>query len=118
MVERSGGTEQREGALAGQVVVVTGAAKGIGLGCARVMGRAGASVAVVDVDAAACAAGVQELRELGIVAETYLCNVGLADDVNRMIAGVVQRFDRIDVVVNELHSAGVSPDPAHEEEQS
>jgi ribose transport system ATP-binding protein len=29
MGERSGGTEQREGALAGQVVVVTGAAKGI-----------------------------------------------------------------------------------------
>jgi NAD(P)-dependent dehydrogenase (short-subunit alcohol dehydrogenase family) len=100
MVERAGGTEQREGALAGQVAVVTGAAKGIGLACARVMGRAGASVAVVDFDAAACAASVGELRELGIVAETYLCNVGQAEDVHRMIEAVMRRFDRIDVVVN------------------
>jgi NAD(P)-dependent dehydrogenase (short-subunit alcohol dehydrogenase family) len=100
MVESSVLTKERAGALAGQVAVVTGGAKGIGQGCARVLGRAGACVAVVDRDAAACEATVQELRDLGVTAEAYLCNVGRADDVGRMIEAVVNRFGRIDVVVN------------------
>jgi NAD(P)-dependent dehydrogenase (short-subunit alcohol dehydrogenase family) len=100
MVEASLMTDKHEGALAGQVAVVTGGAKGIGLGCSRVMGRAGASIAVVDFDATACDASVRELSQLGITAEAYLCDVGKAEDVNRMIEGVVSRFGRIDVVVN------------------
>jgi NAD(P)-dependent dehydrogenase (short-subunit alcohol dehydrogenase family) len=100
MVERSSVTEQPEGVLAGQVAVVTGAAKGIGLGCARELGRAGAALAVVDIDAAACEASTQELRDLGVTAEAYLCDVGRVDSVNPMIDGVVNRFGRIDVVVN------------------
>ena len=100
MVEGSSGTGNGRGALAGQVAVVTGGAKGIGLGCARVIGREGASIAVVDFDASACVASVAELRDLGVTAEWYLCDVGKAEDVNHMIEGVVTRFGRIDVVVN------------------
>ena len=100
MVEGSLETKGRDGVLAGQVAVITGGAKGIGLGCARVMGREGACVAVVDFDAAALDAAVKELRERGITAEPYQCNVGKAEDVNRMIQAVVDRFGQIDVVVN------------------
>ena len=85
MAGGSGGTIIGNGALAGQVAVVTGGAKGIGLGCARVMGRAGACIAVVDYDAGACEASVAELRDMGITAEPYVCDVGKAEDVNRMI---------------------------------
>ena len=104
MVEGSLMTNKHESVLAGQVAVVTGGAKGIGLGCARVLGRAGAYIAVVDFDAAACEESVRELSALGITAEAYLCDVGKAEDVNRMIEGVVNRFGRIDVVIN---NAGV-----------
>jgi NAD(P)-dependent dehydrogenase (short-subunit alcohol dehydrogenase family) len=100
MVEGSLTTNEHKGALAAQVAVVTGGAKGIGLGCARVMGREGAYVAVVDFDAPACEASLAELRDLGITAEAYWCDVGRAEDVNQMIEGVVARFGRIDVVVN------------------
>jgi 7-alpha-hydroxysteroid dehydrogenase len=62
MVEGSSRTGNGRGALAGQVAVVTGGAKGIGLGCARVIGREGASIAVADFDASACEASVAELR--------------------------------------------------------
>jgi NAD(P)-dependent dehydrogenase (short-subunit alcohol dehydrogenase family) len=100
MVEGSSGTNSSRGVLAGQVAVVTGGGKGIGLGCARVMGRAGASIAVVDLDDQACGESVRELGQLGITAEPYRCDVGKTEDVNRMIEGVVTCFGRIDVVVN------------------
>lgn len=104
MVEQSSVTQTGQGILAGQVAIVTGGAKGIGLGCARVLGQAGASVGIVDVDAAACEAGVQDLRGLGVIAGAYLCDVGRKDQVDSMIAAVVNRFGRLDVVVN---NAGV-----------
>ena len=55
---KEAGVSDFNGSLAGQVAVVTGGAKGIGRGCARVMGRAGACIAVVDFDEAACEASV------------------------------------------------------------
>lgn len=99
MTSQSSVTQTGQGILAGQVAVVTGGAKGIGLRCARVLGQAVASVGIVDVDAAACEAGVQELRSLGVTAEAYLCDVGRKDQVDLVIAAVVDRFGRLDVVV-------------------
>lgn len=104
MVEGSLTTNKQEGVLAGQVAVVTGGAKGIGRGCARVLGQAGACVAMVDIDTAACEASLRELRGLGVTAEFYLCDVGQAAAVNHLIEAVVNRFGGIDVVVN---NAGV-----------
>ena len=49
----------------GRVALITGAAKGIGWGCAQVLGMAGAAVALVDIDANGVESAAQQLRGYG-----------------------------------------------------
>jgi len=100
MSESSSVAEKPTGILTNQVALVTGGAKGIGLGCARVLGRAGGAIAVVDIDVEAAQAAVQSLRAEGVTAEAYTANVGHADQVNQLVSAVVERFGRIDIVIN------------------
>lgn len=83
--------------LAGQVALVTGAARGIGLATARELVGRGASVAVVDLDQGAADAAAADLhgeRALGIAAD-----VTDRAAMQRAVATAVERFGRLDVVV-------------------
>ncbi len=91
-------------ALDNKIAIVTGAAKGIGLGCARVLGEAGAAVALVDIDQAAAQKAVEELRAEGVQVEAFMTDVSRSDQVNQMVAAAVKSFGQIDIVVN---NAGV-----------
>jgi NAD(P)-dependent dehydrogenase (short-subunit alcohol dehydrogenase family) len=86
--------------LTGKVAIVTGAAKGIGLGCARVLGRAGALIGMVDIDAPALNTAVGALGAEGITAMAFAADVSLSDDVHRMVAAVLSRYGRVDIVLN------------------
>jgi NAD(P)-dependent dehydrogenase (short-subunit alcohol dehydrogenase family) len=90
--------------LTGRVGIVTGAAKGIGLGCAQVLGAAGAAVALVDIDRPALQTTVESMRAQGLIVEAFAADVSRSDDVSRMVGAVVERFGRLDFVVN---NAGV-----------
>jgi NAD(P)-dependent dehydrogenase (short-subunit alcohol dehydrogenase family) len=90
--------------LDGKIAIVTGAAKGIGFGCARVLGSAGATIAAIDVDEPALQSVVQHLRENGVTAEAYCADVSSTEAVDSAIQAIAARFERIDVVVN---NAGV-----------
>lgn len=83
--------------LAGQVVVVTGGAAGLGLAYARRFLAEGASVVLVDVlDPAEAVAGLEAGdRVLGLQAD-----VAEAGSVDRMAQEARRRFGRIDVLVN------------------
>jgi NAD(P)-dependent dehydrogenase (short-subunit alcohol dehydrogenase family) len=84
-----------------KVVLVTGAASGIGLGAALRFAAEGASVVLVDRDAAALPAAAAKLREQG-GGETMevVCDVGVEQDVTAAVGQVMARFERLDVVVN------------------
>ena len=84
-----------------KVVLVTGAASGIGLGAALRFAAEGASVVLVDRDAAALPAAAAKLREQG-GGETreVVCDVGVEQDVTAAVEQVMVRFGRLDVVVN------------------
>ena len=85
----------------GRVALVTGAGSptGIGFACARALGRAGAAVAVAStterINERASELGAEGVDAAGFVAD--LTSAGAADE---MIAAVIARFGRLDLVVN------------------
>ena len=82
----------------GKVVVVTGAARGLGQEYARQFARRGANVAVNDIrDCSETLAIIEEEGSEGIAAET---DVTSAASTAAMAAAVMQKFGRIDVLVN------------------
>ncbi|HLR44301.1 MAG TPA: SDR family NAD(P)-dependent oxidoreductase [Brevibacterium sp.] len=91
--------------LTGRVVVVTGGNRGIGLGMARGLVQAGASVAVWGRSEEANAAAVEELRGLGGDAASFACDVADEAEVTRAMAGTLERFGRLDTL---FANAGVS----------
>jgi 3-oxoacyl-[acyl-carrier protein] reductase len=81
--------------LAGQTVIVTGAAQGIGMAVSRRFVEAGATAVMVDVDAGRLAAAAAEVG--GVAAPA---NVADSADVDRVVAEAVENTGRIDVVFN------------------
>ena len=91
---------ERAGPLSGAVSLVTGAARGIGRGCALELARAGADVAVVDVQhATEGAAVVAEIEALGRRAAFWPADAGDREAMAAVVAEMVARFGRLDVAV-------------------
>ena len=88
------------GTFAGQVVIVTGASKGIGRAIAVGFGREGASVVVSSRDQARCAAVVADVAADGIDALAVAAHMGRSDDIDALVDTTLARYGRIDVVVN------------------
>ena len=80
-----------------KVVVVTGAANGIGAACARLFSSSGARLALWDIDAAAAQALA---AELGNEAKSIRCNVASRSEVEAATAATLAGFGRIDVLIN------------------
>ena len=83
--------------LTGKVALVTGAARGIGLETSKALISRGASVVVVDLDAAACDAAAAQLhdsRALGLAAD-----VTDRGALQQAVSATVERFGGLDVVV-------------------
>jgi NAD(P)-dependent dehydrogenase (short-subunit alcohol dehydrogenase family) len=83
-----------------QVAVVTGAAKGIGWGIATVFAREGAKVVVVDWDADTGERTAAEIRRDGGEAIFVKCDVSNEDQVKAMIQATLDKYGRLDVLVN------------------
>ena len=88
------------GRLAGRVALVTGAARGIGRAVARAFAAEGAAVHVVDVAAGDLAAVAEGLRAAGFPASSSVADISEPEDVERIVAQVLDAHGRIDCLAN------------------
>ncbi len=86
--------------LDGKTALVTGAARGIGRAYAHALGEAGASVAIDDINDEGGQEVVKELEAKGIRSMYIHADVTQADQVERMVATVLERWGRLDIGVN------------------
>ncbi|MGH9237225.1 MAG: 3-oxoacyl-ACP reductase FabG [Vicinamibacterales bacterium] len=92
--------------LAGKIAIVTGASRGIGRAIAHTLAARGA-VVVAAARGENSAATVTEIREAGRQAEAGSVDVTDAASVDALVAGVLERHQRIDILVN---NAGITRD--------
>jgi NAD(P)-dependent dehydrogenase (short-subunit alcohol dehydrogenase family) len=86
--------------LEGQVILITGAASGLGRCVGAVLGEAGARVVLADLALPKAQSWTNELTERGIRAQALELDVGDAKAVERAIALVQERFGRLDAAIN------------------
>lgn len=86
----------------GVTVIVTGAARGVGYAISERFGKAGANLVMVDFDGEALQSAADDLQALAVQAD-----VSSTADVDRVVARALERFGRLDVVVN---NAGILRD--------
>lgn len=93
-------------ALTGQIALVTGAARGLGRAISLALAQAGAHVALglrsVDADAGLTA----EIEALGRTALPLQMDVTSLDEISRAVDATVDRFGRLDILVNNV---GIAP---------
>jgi NAD(P)-dependent dehydrogenase (short-subunit alcohol dehydrogenase family) len=91
--------------LAGKAAIVTGAANGIGLACARRLAADGAAVALADINAEAGEAAAKALREGGARAIFVATDVTQRPAIAALVDRAGSEFGRLDIMIN---NAGVA----------
>ena len=86
--------------LSGEVAIVTGGAQGLGGATARRLAEEGARVLVADIDLATAQANVEGIRAQGNQAEALRVDVGKPADLEGMVEAAVDRWGRLDILVN------------------
>jgi citronellol/citronellal dehydrogenase len=94
----------------GRVCVITGGGSGIGLATARELARLGASVAICGRTQQKLDDASAELHAITPNAHAIACDIREPAQVEAMVKGVLARFGKIDVLVN--NAGGQFPSPA------
>jgi 2-deoxy-D-gluconate 3-dehydrogenase len=92
--------------LTDKAAIVTGGAKGIGLGIANRLAEAGAKVLIADLDGTAAQRSAEELSAKGYTVKAIKVDVASEDEIKQMIDFCVESFGSLDILVN---NAGIYP---------
>ncbi|MDG2164571.1 MAG: 3-oxoacyl-[acyl-carrier-protein] reductase [Flavobacteriales bacterium] len=94
--------------LQGKTAIVTGATRGIGKGVALKLAEQGANIAFTYVSSEEKALALEnELQAFGVKAKAYKSDASLMKDAEELIKDVLEKFESIDVLVN---NAGITKD--------
>ena len=91
--------------VAGKVVIVTGAASGMGRATARLFADEGASVALIDVNEEPLQAVLGEIRDAGYNAEAWTLDLLDRAAIGPTVDAIAAHFGSIDILIN---NAGIS----------
>lgn len=86
--------------LTGHVAVITGAGQGIGRAFAKAFAAAGAVPVIAELNAERGDAVAREIKEAGYEAIAQTVDVSDAPSVKRLVANVLERTGRLDVLIN------------------
>jgi 3-oxoacyl-[acyl-carrier protein] reductase len=93
--------------LQGRIALVTGAAQGIGRAIALELTKAGATLAVADINEVKLAQVVAEIEAQGGTAAAFRLDVSNQESIEAGAKAVVERFGKVEVLVN---NAGITRD--------
>lgn len=99
--------------LTGQVALVTGGSRGLGLQMAHALGEAGAKIMLSSRKAEDLQAAAAELKAAGIEAQWIAADCGKEEDIRRLAAETVQRMGDIDILVNNAGATWGAPAEEH-----
>src|ERR1700730_4738816 len=96
------------GRSAGRGALIGGGARGIGAATAERLAEDGAAIAIGDIDGAQAATTAARIAtQYGVPAIGLAANVGIAEEVERLVSDIVLRLGSLDILVN---NAGVTRD--------
>ena len=91
--------------LKNKIAIITGARRGMGRTHALALSRAGAKVVVSDISQEECQIVVDEIKEAGGEAMAVKCDVSKKEEVKDMIKKALDRWGKIDILIN---NAGIA----------
>jgi NAD(P)-dependent dehydrogenase (short-subunit alcohol dehydrogenase family) len=100
---------KKDDSLQGQVVLITGGSRGLGLSLAREFAKRGCRIAICARDAGELSEARRDLERRGAEVLTIQCDVGDQSQVQHMAARVLERYGRVDVLVNNAGEIQVGP---------
>ena len=86
--------------LVNKVAIVTGAGRGIGKAIAIALAREGANIIAIDVDIQTAEEVAREIKSLDRQALAIQVDVSDSKEVNQMVQSVLEKFKRVDILVN------------------
>jgi gluconate 5-dehydrogenase len=99
--------------LTGQVALVTGGSRGLGLQMAHALGEAGAKIMLSSRKAADLEAAAAQLQAAGIDARWIAADCGKEDDIRRLATETLERMGTIDILVNNAGASWGAPAEDH-----
>jgi len=90
--------------LKNKIAIVTGSKRGIGKSIALELAKEGAKIVISDIDLKECQDVCDEIKKMGLDAIAVKCDVSKKGDVDAMVEKTIQKFQKIDIIVN---NAGV-----------
>jgi 3-hydroxybutyrate dehydrogenase len=95
--------------LKDKVAVVTGAASGIGLAVAKALAKSGAKVCLADIQKDALDNAVADMNSMGGTVFPVLADLGSENDIKSLHDQVVEKFGKVNVLVNNAGLQYVDP---------